>query len=433
MKRAGQTSGRLPPLEGGGFRLPQERLPMRKIREVLRLHSLGLSQRQIALSCAVGQATVSEYLKAAEAAGLKWPDIADWGEDRLLEAAAPSRGKPGTRKQSPEPDYAAIRHELQTNQHVTLQLLWEEYGEKVPDGYRYSRFCELYRGWLRAQEVALRHEHRAGEKLFVDYAGDTIPIHNAATGELTPAEIFVAVLGASSYTYAEATGTQRLADWIGAHMRTFEFLGGVPEIVVPDNLKSGVTKACRYEPAVNRTYEEMAAHYSVAVVPARPMKPRDKAKVEAGVLLAERWILAVLRKRKFFTLAELNQAILQLLIRLNDRPFRKRQGSRRSQFELLDKPVLRALPAERYQYGDWETHRVNIDYHVAFDHHWYSVPYQLTQQQVEVRATAATVEIFIAACAWPAMHGAWYRMSPPRSPSTAQRRISGIWSGRPPG
>ena len=367
---------------------------MRKIREVLRLHSLGLSQRQIALSCAVGQATVSEYLKAAEAAGLKWPDIADWGEDRLLEAAAPSREKTVVRKQAPEPYYAAIRHELQTNKHVTLQLLWEEYREKNPDGYRYSRFCDLYRGWLRAQEFVLRHEHRAGEKLFVDYAGDTIPVHNATTGEVTPAEIFVAVLGASSYTYSEATWTQGLADWIGAHLRTFEFLGGVPEIVVPDNLKSGVTKACRYEPSVNRTYEEMASHCGVAVVPTRRMKPRDKAKVEAGVLLVERWILAALRKRKFFSLAEVNQAIQELLVRLNDRPFRKREGSRRSLFESLDKPALRALPTERYEYGDWETHRVNIDYHVAFDHHWYSVPYQFTQQEVEVRATAATVEIF---------------------------------------
>lgn len=211
---------------------------------------------------------------------------------------------------------------------------------------------------------------------------------------MTPAEIFVAVLGASSYTYSEATETQRLSDWIGAHMRTFEFLGGVPEIVVPDNLKSGVTKACRYEPSVNRTYEEMAAHYGVAVVPARQGKPRDKAKVEAGVLLVERWILAALRKRKFFSLAEINQAIRELLVRLNDRPFRKRDGSRRSLFESLDKLALRALPAERYEYGDWETHRVNIDYHVAFDHHWYSVPYQLTQQEVEVRATATTVEVF---------------------------------------
>lgn len=374
--------------------MPQERLPVRKIKEVLRLHALGLSQRQIALSCAVGQATVSDYLKAAATVGLKWADVADWDDDRLWKTVAPSRETVLSRTHPQEPDYAAILHELQTNKHVTLQLLWEEYREQSPDGYRYSRYCDLYRGWLRRRQVVLRHEHRAGEKLFVDYAGATIPIHNAGTGEVWPAALFVAVLGASSYTYAEASLSQGLADWIGAHMRAFEFMGGVPEIVVPDNLKSGVTKACRYEPSVNRTYEEMAAHYSVAVVPARPLKPRDKAKVEAGVLLAERWILAVLRKRKFFTLAELNQTISQLLIKLNDRPFRKRQGSRRSQFELLDKPVLRALPPERYQYGDWETHRVNIDYHVAFDHHWYSAPYQLTQQEVEVRATAATVEIF---------------------------------------
>src|ERR1039457_3326410 len=260
---------------------------MRKIKEVLRLHFLGLSQRQIAASCAVGQATVSDYLKTAEAAGLKWPDIAEWSEDQVTQAVAPSREKPGQRNQASEPDYADIRHEVQTQKHVTLQLLWEEYREKHPEGYRYSRFCELYKGWLRRQEVVLRHEHRAGEKLFVDYAGDTIAIHPATGGDATAAAIFVAVLGASNYTYSEATGTQGLADWIGAHMRAFEFLGGVPESVVPDNLKSGVTKACRYEPSVNRTYEEMAAHYGVAVVPARQGKPRDKAKVEAGVLVVD--------------------------------------------------------------------------------------------------------------------------------------------------
>jgi transposase len=367
---------------------------MRKIKEVLRLHSLELSQRQIATSCGIGQATVSDYLKAAEAAGLQWPDIAGWSDDQVLEAVAPSREKPDHRTQPPEPDYADLRHELQTNKHVTLHLLWEEYREKNPHGYRYSRFCDLYRGWLHRQEVVLRQEHRAGEKLFVDYAGDTILIHSTAGGDTTEAAIFVAVLGASNYTYAEATATQGLADWIGAHMRAFEFLGGVPEIIVPDNLKSGVTKACRYEPSVNRTYEEMASHYGVAVVPARKRKPRDKAKVEAGVLVVERWILAALRKRRFFTLGEVKQAVEELLMRLNNRPFRKREGSRRSLFESLDKPVLRALPTERYEYGDWETHRVNIDYHVEFDNHWYSVPYHLTQQQVEVRATATTVEIF---------------------------------------
>jgi transposase len=374
--------------------LPQERLPVRKIKEVLRLRSLGLSQRQIAASCAIGQATVSDYLQAADAAGLRWPEIAEWSDDQVIEAVAPAREKPGQRNQLPEPDYTEVRHELQTNKHVTLQLLWEEYREKNPDGYHYSHFCDLYRRWLRRQDVVLRQEHRAGEKLFVDYAGDTIPIHSAAGGEATVAAIFVAVSGASNYTYAEATATQGLADWIGAHMRAFEFLGGVPEIVVPDNLKSGVTKACRYEPSVNRTYEEMASHYGVAVIPARKAKPRDKAKVEAGVLLVERWILAALRKRKFFSLAEVNQAIQELLLRLNDRPFRKRDGTRRSLFESVDRPALRALPEQRYEYGDWETHRVNIDYHVEFDNHWYSVPYPLTQQEVEVRATATTIEVF---------------------------------------
>lgn len=367
---------------------------MRKIREVLRLDSLGLSQRQIALSCCVGQATVSNYLKAAEQAGLKWPDIAEWGEERLVEALAPAEPAAPRRAQRPEPDYAAIRQQLQTHKHVTLQLLWEEYRQQHPDGYRYSRYCELYRRWLRHQEVVLRHEHKAGEKLFVDYAGPTISTHDPATGEVRQAQLFVAVLGASNYTFAEATWTQGLGDWIGFHMRAFEFFQGAPAIVVPDNLKSGVTKACRYEPGVNRTYEEMAAHYGVAVVPARPLKPKDKAKVEGGVLIVERWILAALRKRKFFSLGEANQAIGELLARLNQRGFRKREGSRQSLYAQLDKPALRPLPCERYQYGEWKSARVNIDYHVEVDRHWYSVPYQLTQQEVELRATATTVEIF---------------------------------------
>ena len=320
---------------------------MRKIKEILRLYALGLSQRQIAISCAIGQATVSEYLKAAQVTGLKWPEIADWGKDQLAETVAPPQGKAVHRSLSPQPDYAGIRHQLQTNKHVTLQLPWEEYRETHPDGYRYSRFCDLYRRWLHSQEVVLRQEHRAGEKLFEDFAGDTIPVHSAATGAVTPAQVFVAVLGASNYTYAEVTATQGLADWINSHIRTFEFLGGVPEILVPDNLKSGVTKACRYEPSVNRSYEEMAAHYGVAVVPARLAKPRDKAKVEAGVLLVERWILAALRKRKFFSLQDVNQAVGELLIRLNDRPFRKRDGSRHSLFESLDKPAFRRPRSSR--------------------------------------------------------------------------------------
>jgi transposase len=367
---------------------------MRKIKEVLRLHSLGLAQRQIARSCSIGQSTVSEYLEAAQAAQLSWPEVANWDEAGLAAALLPkARAEPKPSRQ-PEPDFAAIHTDLQQHKHLTLLLVWEEYRAQHPDGYRYSRFCELYQRWRRKLEVVLRQEHRAGEKLFVDYAGRTIPVQDPANGEIRETQLFVAVLGASNYTFAEATWTQGLGDWIGSHIRALEFFDGVTEIVVPDNLKSGVTKACRYEPGLNRTYQEMAQHYGVAVVPARPRKPRDKAKVEAGVLLVERWILAALRRRTFFSLGEVNAAIAELLGRLNERPFRKREGSRRTLFESLDRPALKPLPAERYQYGEWKTARVNIDYHVEFDLHWYSVPYQLTQQEVEIRATASTVEVF---------------------------------------
>jgi transposase len=367
---------------------------MHKIKTVLRLVGLGLSQRQIAISCQIGQATVSDYLRLAAQAGLQWPDIADWDEDRLRTTLAPGSIPAPHWRKTDEPDYAAMRRELQTHKHLTLQLLWQEYREHQPNGYGYSRYCSLYRDWLKRQDVVLRHEHRAGEKLFVDFAGDTIPVYDPTSGEVHAAAIFVAVLGASSYTYAEATWTQGLADWIGAHLHAFEFIGGAPEILVPDNLKSGVTRACRYEPDLNRTYEEMAAHYAVAVIPARRMKPRDKAKAEAGVLVVERWIVGALRKHKFFSLGEVNHGIANLLTGLNDRPFRKAAGSRRSLFETLDKPALRALPAERYQYGDWSTARVNIDYHVVVDSHFYSVPYRLVHEPVEVRSSAATVEIF---------------------------------------
>jgi transposase len=367
---------------------------MRKIKEVLRLHSLGLAQRQIARSCSISQSTVSEYVKTAEAAELSWAEVADWDESRLVAALQPQSPSHPARTLLPEPDFAAIHAELQQDRHLTLQLVWEEYRVQHPTGYLYSRFCELYQRWRRKQEVVLRQTHRAGEKLFVDYAGRTVTVQDPATGERREAQLFVAVLGASNYTYAEATWTQGLGDWIGSHIRAFEFLQGTPEIVVPDNLKSGVTKPCRYEPGVNITYEEMAQHYGVAVMPARVRKPRDKAKVECGVLVVERWILAALRKRTFFSLGEVNQAVAELLVRLNERTFRKREGSRRTLFETLDRPALKPLPAERYQYGEWKTARVNIDYHVELDHHWYSVPYQLSQQQVEIRATPSTVEVF---------------------------------------
>jgi transposase len=367
---------------------------MRKIKEVLRLQSLGLTQSQIARSCSIGQSTVSAYLNAAEAAGIQWPMAADWEEARLAAALLPKHPPTTAAARHPTPEFAGIHLELQKHKHLTLQLVWEEYQAAHPGGYRYSRFCELYQHWRKRRDLVLRHEHRAGEKMFVDYAGDTIAVRNPTTGESRDTQLFVAVLGASNYTFAEATWTQGLGDWIGSHIRAFDFFGGVPEIVVPDNLKSGVTKACRYEPGVNRTYEEMAAHYGVAVIPARPRKPRDKAKVEAGVLVVERWILMALRKQAFFSLGEVNEAVAELLLRLNERPFRKQEGSRQTLFESVDRPALQPLPAERYSYGEWKTARVNIDYHIEFDRHWYSVPYQLTQREVEIRASASTVEIF---------------------------------------
>jgi transposase len=370
---------------------------MRKTREVLRLHfDLKLRQRQIARSANLSQSTVHEYLARFAAAGLSWPLPAEMSEPDLEAALFPASPKPQlVVSVRALPDFGRIHEELQQHKHTTLQLLWEEYRETHPDGYVYSRFCHYYQQWKRQQSVVMRQEHRPGEKLFVDWAGDTIPLHDPHSGGLQPASLFVAVLGASNYTYAEATADQTLPNWIGAHIRAFEFLGGLPQLVVPDNTKTGVLKAHRYEPDLNPTYQEMAMHYGLGVLPARKRKPRDKAKVEVGVLIVERWILAVLRHRQFFSLGDLNHALRELLDKLNQRPLKKHEGSRLSLFRELDQPALRPLPAQRFEStAVWKSAKVNIDYHVAFEKSFYSVPYQLVQQEVEVRATATTVEIF---------------------------------------
>lgn len=368
---------------------------MRKLKEVLRLrYELGLGQRQIARSCSIGHGTVYEYLKRAQAAGVTWPLPEGWDDRRLEEALFGPTPRRVYESRKPAPDFAHLHEELQRHSHLTLQLAWEEYRQVHPDGYAYSRFCELYQQWRQQLDVVLRQEHKAGEKLFVDYAGDTISIYDPKGGPERPASIFVAVLGASNYTYAEATASQELEHWIGSHIRAFEFFQGVPKLVIPDNTKTGVHRACRYEPDLNRTYHELAMHYGVGVLPARPYKARDKAKAEAGVLLVERWILAALRHRQFFSLAELNEAIQELLVKLNQKAFRKRPGCRASLFEELDRPALGPLPRERYEFHEWAKARVNIDYHVEFDRHYYSVPYTLTGQEVEIRATFTTIEIF---------------------------------------
>ncbi|MBU4606906.1 MAG: IS21 family transposase, partial [Proteobacteria bacterium] len=333
-----------------------------------------MSQRDIAKSCSIGRTTVRDYLSRASAAGLTWPLPLGLDEAAVERLLFPPTPLPGAKR--PLPDWGEIHTELR-RKGVTLELLWEEYKSVYPEGYQYSRFCELYRGWRGLLQLWMRQEHRAGEKLFVDYAGQTVDVVNPKTGEVSDAQIFVAVLGASSYTYCEGTWSQGLPDWIGSHERAFLFFGGVPELLIPDNLKSGVIKACRYEPELNPTYQDLALHYNTAVIPARVRKPKDKAKVESGVLVVERWILARLRKRTFFSLDELNMAIRGLLRELNQRPMQKLKRSRRELFEKLDRPALKSLPLIPFPYAEWKKAKVNIDCHLELEGHYYSAPYQL--------------------------------------------------------
>ena len=375
--------------------MPAERVTMRVVREVLRLTFAGISKREVARRTGLASSTVRATLARFRSLGLTWP-LPETVTDSELEAKLyKNAGKKQGHRRSAEPDWAILHREMK-RKHVTLSILWDEYIEANPEGYRYSRFCELYRSWEGKISVTMRQTHLGGDKLFVDYAGDTAPVViDRLTGEIRKAQIFVAVLGASNFTYAEATWTQSLADWIGAHTRAFEAIGGVTRLLVPDNTRTAVIKACLYEPQVNRTYTEMAAHYGTGVLPARPRRPRDKAKVEVGVLIMERWILGRLRNRRFHSLGELNEAITELLRRLNDdRPIRRLGVTRRQLLEDLDRPALKPLPAEPYVFAEWRARRVGIDYHVDVDKHYYSVPHRFARAEVEVRLTGRTVEIF---------------------------------------
>ena len=368
------------------------RLSMRKIKEVLRLKwQNGCSDAQIARGCNIARSTVREYLRRAQEAGLTWPLEPDLDDRHLENLLFPVR-EAGICAERRMPSMEYLFRELK-RKGVTLQLLWYEYKQVNPEGYQYSQFCHLYRQWLKKLDVTLRQEHRAGEKLFIDYAGQTVPIIDRSTGEIIEVQIFIAALGASNYTFAEASLSQDLPSWIKSHVHAFEFFGGVTEILVPDNLKAGVSSPCRYEPDINPTYQDLAEHYGAVVIPARPGKARDKAKVESAVLVAERWILAALRNHTFFSLAELNHLIAQKLEKLNNRKFQKLETTRRRLFETIDKPALKPLPSRPYEYAEWKKARVNIDYHIAIYHHYYSVPYQLARKQVDARITATTVEV----------------------------------------
>jgi len=366
---------------------------MRQIREILRQKwALGLSHRTVAGSLGVSLGTISSVLTRAQAVGLDWAHAQALPDD-VLESRLYGRPEVAGQRQRPEPDCAYL-HAERRKPGVTLELLHLEYLEQHPTGYRYTRFCDLYRRWLQRRGLSMRQVHRAGEKCFVDYAGKKPTLIDPATGERLPVELFVAVLGASNYTYAEATRTQQVPDWIASHQRACAYFGGVTAALVCDQLKSGVVAPCPYEPGLQRTYEEFAQHSGTVILPARPAKPRDKAKIEVAVQVVERWILARLRHEQFFSLGALNARIAELREELNDRPMRLYQASRRELFERLDRPALRPLPAEPFVYAEWKTARVNIDYHVEIRRHYYSVPFPLVHEVVDVRVTATTVECF---------------------------------------
>lgn len=365
---------------------------MRKIREVLRLKfEAHLSHEKIAAASGLSKGAVTNAVQRALQKGLSWPLPAEV-DDSGLEAMLYRQAAP--RSQYAQPDYALVHQELK-RKGVTLQLLWEEYaaahGEQA---YRYSQFCEYYREYRKTIARSMRQVHKAGEKVFIDYSGDTVAVIDPNSGEILSAEIFVATLGASKYAYAEATWTQTLPDWIGSTIRMLEFFGAVPNLWVPDNLKAAIKNACRYEPEATSTYQDCAQHYQAAILPARPYQAKDKAAVEMSVLVVQRWILARLRNRQFFSLHELNAAIAELLVDLNRRPFKKLPGCRTEAFVSIDRPAMKPLPATRYEYAEWLRAKVNIDYHIEADLHYYSVPHALVGERLRVRMTDSTVECF---------------------------------------
>lgn len=366
---------------------------MRNIREVLRLKlSAHLTLRQIRDSTKISLGAIQKLLARATELGLAWPLPDDLDDQRLAQLFYPGADTRATPHYQ-VPDWPALRQEL-TRKGMTKQLLWEEYSQQYPTRcYSYSQFCDLYRQWSERQKRSMRQVHMAGEKCFVDYCGQGVPLIDAATGEIRNAQVFVAVMGASNYTYVEATLSQSLPDWLGSHVRLLEYLGAIPAIIVPDNLKSGVSRACRYDPDLNPAYQQFAAHYRLAVVPARPYKPRDKAKVEVGVQVVERWILARLRRHSFFSLAEVNQCIRALVDELNQKPFKHLPGNRRDAFERLDRPAMRSLPVHAYRYVDIKPVKVNIDYHIQYQQHLYSVPHQYVGETLELHASEALVTL----------------------------------------
>jgi transposase len=374
--------------------MPTKRLAMRQIHRLMGLHfGAGLGARAIGRELGISHSTVREYLARIAAANITWPLAPDITETALEQRLFANGGVQAGARRHVEPDWTAVVRELK-RPGVTLQTLWEEYSDTQPDFYSYSRYCQLFREFERRLTPSMRQNHVAGDKAFVDYSGKKVPIVDPHSGEVRHAEIFVGVLGASSLTYAEASWTQALPDWIGAHVRMFKFWGAVPRLLVPDNLKSGVHRASFYDPEINRSYGAMAEHYHVGILPARPYRPRDKAKVEAGVRIAQYYVLGRLRHRMFFSLAECNAAIAEILPQLNGRVMRHIGLSRQQMFDTIERPAMQKPPEQDYEYAEWKIARVGIDYHVEAAGFFYSVHHSLIRQQVDTRLTERTVEIF---------------------------------------
>ena len=375
--------------------MARRRLSMRKVKQILRLKfEVGMSNRAISRACNVGRETIRDYLIRFKESGLTWPEVGQMDEADVEQLLFTNSGSKGCSGKRVAPCWVSI-HEESKKKGVTLRLLWEEYYQSDPaSAYSYSQFCNLYKQWKKKLSPVMVQTYKAGELAFVDYAGVKLPYINRLTGEVKEASIFVAALGASSYTYAEAQESERLDCWIRGHINAFEYFQGVPEIVVPDNLKTGVKSPCYYEPEINPTYDDLSMHYGFVVIPARVKRPRDKAKVETAVQVVERWVLAPLRKRTFFSVDEINEAIKPLLDNLNNRQMKHLERTRHQLFEAIDKPALKPLPQRPYEYAERKTATVAINYHVRFNKHYYSVPYTLVGSKVQIRATPTTVEIF---------------------------------------
>ena len=374
--------------------MPTESISMRKLKEILRLkYQAELSHRKIGVSLSISPGTVSTYINRAKLMGIEsWPLPTHWDDVKLNKQFIQTKIKPRTA--IPLPNWLMFHPQLK-KKGVTKQLLWQEYIERNPDNhYSYPQMCRIYKDWLSIQQPSMRQVHQYGEKLFIDYCGPTLPITDPETGERHGAQIFVAVMGGSNYTFAEATSSQKLEDWVMSHVRAFQFFGAVPDIIVPDNLRSATTRACKYDPDLNPTYQQLAAHYNVTIIPARPLRPKDKAKAENGVLIVERWIMAVLRHETFYSLMQLNLRISELLIRLNTKKFQKLPGNRVSEYHTHELPAMRPLPLIDYQYTFIKKVRVNVDYHVEVNQHYYSVPYGLLRQKIEAHVSDKMVKMY---------------------------------------